>query len=562
MKSERPQKSLSGLIAVVGGAVFFTLVSGVLMYSGTRRLISATDWVDHTEQVLLALQGAVQLTDRIESGIRVYAGSPEQLSSAESAVSRLEVAIVHIKALVADNPVQTPAVQSLSAAAASLDQTLNRLTANPAGQPNDAERSEAALTLRMCRQQLNLMAEEEHRLLDQRNEAADRTSLISYATEGVFVTLTLLTLLGLFAYFLRDAHRRQQAAAAMAAANDDLARSIEALKNQAQESELLTFARNELQLCLNLDQVYLSAARSFALLLPECGGALCMINNSRNLIEKACSWGAIRFEDLHPPQSCCGLRSGHPRWRVKGESEIHCDHFSASTGPECYLCVPVAAHGETQGMLYVECTSAALRPAVERRMDGLRQLLQLTAMTVASLNLRTKLENQSIRDPLTNLFNRHFMQIALERELARAERRRCVLAVLMLDVDHFKTFNDTWGHAAGDTVLKDVAEVLRTSVREEDIVCRYGGEEFMIILTDISPEDAWERAEGLRRAVASLRISLGKDVVAEVTVSIGVALYPSDGEGAEILVPKADKALYRAKREGRNRVLLAEMTSV
>jgi diguanylate cyclase (GGDEF)-like protein len=298
------------------------------------------------------------------------------------------------------------------------------------------------------------------------------------------------------------------------------------------------------------------------LLLPESSGALCMINNSRNLIEKTCSWGTAAIEDLHPPQACCGLRSGHPRWRVKNESEIHCGHFPGPAGPDCYLCVPIAAHGETQGVLYVECAGSAARRTVERRMDGLRQLLQLTGMTVASLNLRTKLENQSIRDPLTNLFNRHFMQIALERELARAERRRSMLAILMVDVDHFKSFNDTWGHAAGDTVLKDVAAVFRESVREEDIVCRYGGEEFMIIITDISPEDAWDRAESLRRAVSALRVPLDKDVVAEVTVSIGVALYPTDGEHAEILVQKADKALYRAKREGRNRVLLAELTHV
>ena len=555
-------RPIARLVAVVAGAVCLTLISGVLMYLSTRRLISATDWVDHTEQVLLAVQSAYQLTERIDYDIHRSATDPDQLNNAMSTSERLDVAIVHLKAMVVDNAAHLPDIQALSASAASLNNALSSLTAGSAQESSGASRNQAAAAVRECRHRLNLMSEQERRLLEARNDEADQTSLISYVTEGVFVALSLLTLLGLFSYFLRDAHRRRQAGGEMERANENLARSIEALRDQAQESELLTFARNELQLCLNLGQVYTSAARSFALLLPGSSGALCMINNSRNLIEKTCSWGTAAIEDLHPPQACCGLRSGHPRWRVKNESEIHCGHFADPGGPDCYLCVPVAAHGETQGMLYVECTSDAVRYTVERRMDGLRQLLQLTGMTVASLNLRTKLENQSIRDPLTNLFNRHFMQVALERELARAERRECVLAILMLDVDHFKSFNDTWGHAAGDTVLKDVAEVLKASVREEDIVCRYGGEEFMIILTDISPEDAWERAEGLRRAVGNLRVPLDKDVVAEVTVSIGVALYPTDGQHAEVLVQKADKALYRAKREGRNRVLLAELTQM
>jgi diguanylate cyclase (GGDEF)-like protein len=282
-----------------------------------------------------------------------------------------------------------------------------------------------------------------------------------------------------------------------------------------------------------------------------------MINNSRQLVEVVSNWqsGDVEsaVEDFHPPESCCGLRSGHARWRQPGQSEIHCTHFRGDS-PEYYLCMPIVAHGNTLGMLYVQCASEAEVALVNQRMDGLRQVVQLTGMAIATLNLRTKLENQSIRDGLTGLFNRHFMQISLERELARAARRKQTLAVFMLDLDHFKRFNDTFGHAAGDTVLKAVAEIFRSSIRTEDIACRYGGEEFTIMMPDVPMAVALDRAESIRRAIANLSVPLDQETCTEFSISIGVAIYPNDGEGADQLLRRADLALYRAKRSGRDQV--------
>jgi diguanylate cyclase (GGDEF)-like protein len=284
-----------------------------------------------------------------------------------------------------------------------------------------------------------------------------------------------------------------------------------------------------------------------------------MINNSRQLVEVVSNWygpesqEASAVDDFHSPDSCCGLRSGQMRWRQPGASEIHCTHFPGSA-PERYLCMPIAAHGNTLGVLYVQCSSEEQVGFVSQRMDGLRQLVQLTGMAIATLNLRTKLENQSIRDSLTGLFNRHFMQISLERELARAARRGQTLAVFMLDLDHFKRFNDTFGHAAGDVVLKAVAEIFRANIRAEDIACRYGGEEFTIMLPDITHDIAMERAECVRRAVAELNLTFDSEIFSEITVSIGMAMYPMDGEAADQLLRRADMALYRAKRGGRNQV--------
>jgi diguanylate cyclase (GGDEF)-like protein len=154
------------------------------------------------------------------------------------------------------------------------------------------------------------------------------------------------------------------------------------------------------------------------------------------------------------------------------------------------------------------------------------------------------------------------MQISLERELSRAARRKQTLAVFMLDLDHFKRFNDTFGHAAGDTALKAVADIFRSSIRTEDIACRYGGEEFTIMMPDVPLTVALNRAETIRKAIANLTVPLEQESVAEFSVSIGVAIYPDDGENADQLLRRADLALYRAKRAGRNQVAQYEQDAV
>src|SRR5206468_460056 len=155
-----------------------------------------------------------------------------------------------------------------------------------------------------------------------------------------------------------------------------------------------------------------------------------------------------------------------------------------------------------------------------------------------------KLENQSIRDSLTSLFNRHFMQISLEREMARARRRKQIMAVLMLDADHFKQFNDLNGHAAGDAALKAFAEVFQSNIRSEDFACRYGGEEFTIILPDTTVKGACDRADSILTAIANLRVTIGPQSFNGFGVSIGIAFFPGDGATADELLQQADSALY------------------
>lgn len=173
--------------------------------------------------------------------------------------------------------------------------------------------------------------------------------------------------------------------------------------------------------------------------------------------------------------------------------------------------------------------------------------------------LQSQLREQAIRDALTNIFNRRYMEETLERELARAEREVYPLCIVMMDIDHFKDVNDVYGHAAGDTVLKKLADMLTRQSRQGDFVCRFGGEEFVLVMPNIGIDVATSRANSLLNSISSLFVSFGKFNLT-ITVSMGVSWYPAHGKTKEDLLHTADKALYAAKHAGRNRISVYQET--
>jgi len=175
---------------------------------------------------------------------------------------------------------------------------------------------------------------------------------------------------------------------------------------------------------------------------------------------------------------------------------------------------------------------------------------------VLSLN-EARLREQSVRDVLTGLFNRRYLEETMPRELARAERLHGPLGLLLLDIDHFKRVNDTYGHAVGDDVLRQLGNLLKSNVRGSDIACRYGGEEFVLLLPEAAREVTCQRAETLRAGAKSLTVSHQGRPIEPITISIGVAAFPADGATPAALLKSADDALYRAKREGRDRTAVA-----
>ena len=187
-----------------------------------------------------------------------------------------------------------------------------------------------------------------------------------------------------------------------------------------------------------------------------------------------------------------------------------------------------------------------------------RLFANLTALVLNNAQLREALREQSIRDPLTGLYNRRYMEEALEQHLSRVTRNLHPLGVVMIDIDHFKHFNDTHGHAAGDTLLRELGQLLKNHIRNEDIACRYGGEEFILIMPDASLEAAQQRAEHLRQQAKGLRVPDAGKSLDGITLSLGVAICPQHGRTEESVLRAADAALYQAKQEGRDRVVVAE----
>jgi diguanylate cyclase (GGDEF)-like protein len=229
------------------------------------------------------------------------------------------------------------------------------------------------------------------------------------------------------------------------------------------------------------------------------------------------------------------------------------------------VCIPLIANGLAIGILGIQDDdffSQIADPdinsdAFTRRRQIAATIAEYIAIAISNLNLRESLRLQAVRDPLTNLYNRRYMQEFLDRELHSARRKHRSLAVMMLDLDHFKRYNDNNGHAAGDEALAAVGEALMRSVRAEDVACRYGGEEFALILPECSLGQAAGRAEEIRKRIKEYRPQ-GERLSANVlTISIGVAAFDETTDRVDLLLKFADDALYEAKREGRDRVVTA-----
>ncbi|NER33561.1 MAG: PAS domain S-box protein [Oscillatoria sp. SIO1A7] len=219
------------------------------------------------------------------------------------------------------------------------------------------------------------------------------------------------------------------------------------------------------------------------------------------------------------------------------------------------LCVPMMAQGETLGLLYL-CTEEAGQLSESKQRLAIA-VAEHIALALANLKLRETLRNQSIRDPLTGLFNRRYLEESLQRELHRAKRNHQSVGIIMIDIDYFKRFNDTFGHKAGDVVLRELGALLQKSIRASDIACRYGGEELTLILPESNLADTQKRASQIRAAVKELQVQYRGELLGAISISLGVACFPEHGLTGEAAIQAADAALYRAKSEGRDRVVVA-----
>lgn len=365
----------------------------------------------------------------------------------------------------------------------------------------------------------------------------------------------------------RDITQRKEVERALQESNAHLQATVRELEKRNSENAALGKLGDMLQMCKSAQESNDVLAQFVGKLFPDTSGNLYLLNSGNNLLEAVVTWGAAgpAGDPVIGKDDCWALRRGQLHVIEDRGSKLVCQHV-IGTPRGASVCAPIMGQGEVLGMLHVQfAPEDPSQPAVvlQRQLDSHRAwaltVTEHLALALANLKLRETLRAQAVRDPLTGLYNRRHMEQALEREVLRASRNGRTVGVVMLDLDHFKRFNDTYGHEAGDMLLRTLGGFLLSRVRAEDIACRYGGEEFIVILPEASLAMTRTRAEELWQGVRKLGVNFNGELLRGVSTSVGVAAFPEHGRTVPELLRAADTALFAAKHLGRDRVALAEV---
>lgn len=539
--------------------IFIGIGAGVLY--GAQRLIADARLVAHSNEVIGRLGELEARLRDAESAQRGYliTGGVEYLADYRSSRERVPALVADVADLVADNPAQARLASRLRART---EQRLHQMTNTVLRYESDgvpgarasmgSEVFEASSAIRDIKAQ---MADQERELLARRATSTRNSANVLRAIAVLGIPLGLAVILGVYLLLVREIARR---ATAEAGARDVQARLREGnaeLEHRSGDLRALSRYGSMLQSCVDPDEALQLTVRLLSTLRPGTAGTLYRMRNSQDHAEAAAQWGGHRAASAASmqPESCWALRRDQPHLSPDA-THSRCPHVSGvEHAGVATACIPLSAQGTQLGLLYLSDDDGGFLS----RIDIIEAAAEQLSMALSNLSLRERLRLQSIRDPLTGLFNRRYLEESAAREIARCERRDCPLSLMMLDIDHFKAFNDVHGHAGGDALLARFGKLLAEHSRGEDIACRYGDEEFTLILPEAPAEAAMQRAGAIRSAVEAMRVQhMGRELP-QVTVSIGVATFPANGNTPEALMRAADEALYRAKHEGRNRVVPA-----
>ena len=380
----------------------------------------------------------------------------------------------------------------------------------------------------------------------------------------------------------QEIFQRKAAQEQLTASNERVGHLLEDSRRQTAEITQISELASLLQACASREEVFRLIPERLRRLFPNASGSVSLLTASKARLDTVASWGIGPAGHIVAPTECWAQRRGAVHTHPRGRSGARCPHF---LGDGASICLPLIANGEAIGILAIqdndfqnvdfqnnafpdsrlqvnESAPATVEPDSDsghsgRRLHLASSVAEHIAVAIANLGLRESLRLQAVRDPLTGLYNRRYMQEFLERELHSARRRHRPVAVMMLDLDHFKRYNDAFGHAAGDHILASLGEILLRAVRAEDVACRYGGEEFTLILPDCTLQQATVRAEVICKRVAEIHSHQAQRPAGRITISIGVAAFDETTDRVDLLLKFADDALYTAKRNGRNRVVQA-----
>lgn len=346
-------------------------------------------------------------------------------------------------------------------------------------------------------------------------------------------------------------------------ANQNLEHLLNELNQRNQEMLWLKEFSSLLQTCFYINEAYQLIEQYTKKLLPTMSGVLYLMHFSRNYLEIVASWGEAVAEKIMKPEECYALRRGSIYTLEYPQKGLICGH-KLESNRKSYTCIPLYAQNDIIGLFYLEWDEHAGYRTTDSKNNSnllMSMLAEQVALGVSNIKLRETLRKQCVRDVLTDLYNRRYLEETLDREINRCLRKSASLALLMIDIDHFKQFNDEFGHEAGDVVIQEFANALRLGVKKGDIVCRYGGEEFILVVPEAELDTILKQAHSLHDMVTHLYLRYRGVALPSITVSIGLAMCPLHGKTMSELITSADKALYEAKHSGRNKTVVYTLTT-
>lgn len=604
--------SLISRVAAFGGLIAAALICLVaLLLQSSVETRESFAWVSHSQQVIVALDEALAELREAESGQRGYLLTHDErfAVTVDQRLSDSARKFAELVRLTADNPLQNEravAVRDAGSRKVAFTRDAMRLARRndfPSAVRSIAGGRGRELMVEVDRQ-AGALLQRERDLLAQR--VADATQRLAWTKHvalfgGLVVAALLASLIATIALGVRrplgrvlDAMERlgqgqaeqrlhlrtgsdefdrlasgynrmadrlnealgehREMDARLQAANADLLSQRGALEVRGQVIERLGEMAHRLQAARTDAELAQIIDCFVPQVLPGVAGALYAHNNSRNLLVRLADWGVgDALPENFGPDECWALRLGQGHVVLDDGREVTCRHAAAGAGAGAYRCEPLLAGGEVIGLLFLQGVIGG------EEAFRLAALGENIASALVNHRLQRDLKEQTVRDALTGLHNRRYMEEALQLEIARAARTGTPLTFVMCDVDHFKRFNDEFGHDAGDAVLQLVGAAMRDHFRDGDVACRYGGEEFAIIAPGASAEALLPRIERLRAAIAELRPRQGTRSLGSISLSFGVTEWNAAfGRDNAPLVANADAALYRAKRAGRDRAVVAE----
>jgi diguanylate cyclase (GGDEF)-like protein len=551
------------LLGVAAATGILVLVGFSIMFA-SQRFRTDAHRVSHSQEIIgrLAQVRATLLEGISTQRSYMLTGNGSYRENYNRVRPAIRAQVARLAALTADDPAQSARVgllgdlieQRLDAASEAL--RIYDSQGLPAVQRYLNSNRGQALMLRI-QQLMAQMEDDEEALLAERNRASNRSSNLLLGLGALGIPLSLLIMWAVYTLLSREVREREAAQRTADDLNRDLTRSVAGLERAT--ADLREFGRYAglLQGCRDLPEALEVTRIALTRLLPHAAGTVYLMHSSYDSAQAGISWGhhlAPAHERL-APQECWALRRAQPHLVDDIHGGTACSHLDlpAADVAVATACLPLSAQTLSLGVLYL----SAPGPGPFERFDFASAAAEQLSLALGNLHLQESLRQQSIRDAVTGLYNRRYLEESLPRELSRCERRQLPLALLMLDLDHFKAFNDIHGHEGGDALLGAFGRMLRANCRSEDIPCRYGGEEFMLILPGADPDTAMARAQDIRHAVETLTVPYLQGVIGGITVSIGMALFPLHASEDGELKRLADAALYRAKRNGRHRIEVA-----